>query len=213
MARVLIFGATGMVGSGVLRACLNAATVESVTAILRRAPATTHPKLRVVASSDFLNLPTEAFQGIDLCLFCLGISASQVSGEPEYRRITYEYPMEAARLLREQSPAAAFHYISGEGAALDSRYMWARVKAEAERDLIANYGALCLRPAAVGGKPGERTAIWIRAIAPVMRLFRGVRSLYVDSEDIGKAMLTAYREILGGRILRNAEIRDLADRA
>ena len=215
---VLIFGASGMVGGGVLAACLAAPAVPAVTALARRPPSVElrrePQKLRVVLHENFLDYSSaaDAFAGIDLCLFCLGISASQVKNEAEYRRITLEYPLAAARMLKAQSPNAAFHYVSGAGADLKSRFMWARVKAEAEQQLIAEIGALCLRPGAIGGKPSDRTAPWIRALLPLTALFSPIRSLYVKSEDVGKAMLVAHRESLRSRIIDNRQIRDLADR-
>ena len=124
------------------------------------------------------------FAGVDAGLFCLGKSVTQVSGEPEYRRITFDFAMAAALALHEQSPDAVFHYVSGRGASLNSRFMWARVKAEAARALAR----------------------------PAYRLFRSFRSLYVSGDDIGLAMLQAMHDNVRGRIIENAELRDLAER-
>src|SRR6185436_17796068 len=137
--KILLFGASGTAGGGVLQACLHAPEVEEVRAVVRRSLDKIHGKLRGVVHGDYLDYSAvaEAFAGVDAGLFCLGTSATQVSGEAEYRRITYDFAVAAARTLRERSPEAVFHYVSGSGASLDSRMMWARVKAEAERDLIA----------------------------------------------------------------------------
>ena len=110
--RVLIFGATGSAGGAVLSACLAAPIVQEVRAITRRPLAATHAKLRSYAHSDFLDYGSvaDAFYSVDACLFCLGISVTQVSKE-EYVKITHDYTLAAARMLLAQSPNAAFHYI------------------------------------------------------------------------------------------------------
>ena len=122
--------------------------------------------------------------------------------------------MAAAKLLREQSPAASFHYLSGGSAGLKSRWMWARVKAEAERDLMEAYDAVCWRPAMIGGTAGRAAAVLSRGrFGPCSHVvFRPFQSLYIESDDIGRAMLEATRQGLRRRIFENAEMRDLAKR-
>jgi uncharacterized protein YbjT (DUF2867 family) len=212
--KVLIFGATGSAGGSVLRVCLASPRVEEVRAVVRRPLGIADGKLRVVLHEDFLGYGAvaQAFAGVDALLFCLGISVTQVSGEEEYRRITYSFALAAAAELWRQSPAAAFHYLSGQGARLDSRMMWARVKAEAERDLIGLVGAVCWRPGFIDGETSASGPRIYQAARPLFRLLRGFRSLYVTGEDIGRAMLQATVEGLRGRIIENAEIRDLASR-
>ncbi|MGB7437070.1 MAG: NAD-dependent epimerase/dehydratase family protein, partial [Candidatus Acidiferrum sp.] len=133
--KILIFGATGMAGGAVLEACLAAPVVEEVRAITRRGLMHTNAKLRTFVHKDFLDYSTvqEAFHGIDACLYCLGVSVTQVSKE-EYRRITYSYTMAAAQMFQLQCPGAAFHYISGRGTNSGSRMFWAQVKAQVETD-------------------------------------------------------------------------------
>jgi uncharacterized protein YbjT (DUF2867 family) len=211
---ILLFGATGSAGGSVLRACLDAAEVAEVRALVRKAPAVTHRKLRTVRHDDFSRYASAAaaFTGVDACLYCLGKSVSQVSGEAEYRRITTDYALAAARALSAGSPAAVFHFVSGAGAGLDSRFMWARVKAETERDLMAAGDAVCWRPASIDGVASASEPPLYRALRPVMRLLRPFRSLYIQGEDIGRAMLQATADGLRRRIVENAEMRDLADR-
>src|SRR6186997_260126 len=134
---ILIFGATGAAGGSVLDVCLASADVAEVRAIVRRG-LPPHDRLRAVVHADFLDFSplSEAFTGVDACFFCLGKSVTQVASEQEYRTITIAYAVAAARMLQQRSPAAIFHYISGAGAGERSRFMWARVKAEAERALI-----------------------------------------------------------------------------
>jgi uncharacterized protein YbjT (DUF2867 family) len=213
---VLIFGASGSAGGGVLHACLSAAAVSEVRAIARRPLAVAHPKLQVVlhqAYEDFSAIAS-TFAGVDACLYCLGKSSTQVAGEAEYRRLTYDFALAAARTQWRRSPDAVFQFISGASTRMDSRYMWARVKAETERDLLADgHPANCWRPAAIDGLPSASEPLLFRLARPVMRLLKPFRSLYVRAEDIGRAMLAATTQGIRGRIFENAEIRDLADRA
>jgi uncharacterized protein YbjT (DUF2867 family) len=208
---ILIFGATGSAGGSVLRVCLDAPDVDEVRVITRRPLQLEHDKLRVFVHKDFLDYGavTAAFAGVDACLFCLGISVTQVSGEDEYRRITHDFALAAANALKAGSPAAVFHYLSGQGASLDSRMMWARVKAEAERDLIALVNASCWRPGFIDGETSQSAPRIYQAARPLFRLLRVFRSLYVTGEDIGRAMLVAAREGWRGRIVENTEIRAL----
>jgi uncharacterized protein YbjT (DUF2867 family) len=211
---ILIFGATGSAGGSVLRACLDAPEVDQVRALVRRDPRLRHPKLQLRVHQDFADYrgAGAAFAAVDACFYCLGKSVRQVSGEAEYRVVTHDYAVAAARALRDASPGAAFQFVSGSGAHLDSRFMWARVKAETERDLIALCGAVCWRPAAIDGMPSASEPALYRRLRPVFRLLRPFRGLYVHGEDIGRAMLQATADGWRGRIVENAALRDLADR-
>ena len=213
--KVLILGATGSAGGSVLRVCLAAPHVTEVRAIVRRPLGLAHPGLREVQHDNYQDFTAvaDAFAGLDACFYCLGKSVRQTSGEAEYRTITYDYAMAAARRFREQNAAAPFHFISGAGAARDSRFMWARVKAEAERDLLARFDAVCYRPASIDGVPSASEPPLYKAFRPVARvLLKPFRSLYVSGEDIGLAMLQATADAVRSRIIENPEIRDLADR-
>jgi uncharacterized protein YbjT (DUF2867 family) len=214
---VLIFGASGSAGGGVLQACLAAAAVTEVRAVVRRPLTATHPKLRPVLHQtyDDYSAIAEAFAGVDVCLYCLGKSSTQVATEAEYRRLTYDFALAAARALWRGSPSAVFQFISGASTRLDSRYMWARVKAETERDLLADgHPVNCWRPAAIDGVASASEPLLFRLARPVVRVVFGpFRRLYIKAEDIGIAMLAATAAGMRGRIVENAEIRDLADRA
>lgn len=213
--KVLVFGATGAAGGSVLRACLAAPAVEEVRAIVRRPLDLDHAKLRTFVHGDYLDYGAvaEAFDGVDACLWCLGISVRQTSGEAEYRTITHDFALAAARTLRRQSPAAAFHFISGQGTTPDSRMMWARVKAHTERDLMELVGAVCWRPAFIDGETSQNAPRVNQALRPAFRLLRGLRGLYVAGEDIGLAMLRATLDGDRDRIVDNRELRHIADRA
>lgn len=210
--KVLIFGASGSAGGSVLRACFSSSDVKEIRAITRRPLRFTHKKLRVFIHNDYLDYAPveEAFVDVDACLFCLGISASQVSGK-EYRRITHDFALAAANMLQLHSPTAVFHFISGKGTCLDSRFMWARVKAETERDLMTLVNAVCWRPAFIDGESSNSSPRLYRALRPLFRLLRPFHSLYVDGQDLGLAMLKATSENLRGRVMENTEIRDLAN--
>jgi uncharacterized protein YbjT (DUF2867 family) len=211
---VLVFGATGTAGGSVLRVCLADRRVSQTRALTRRPLDICHAKLRATLHSDFASYEPVAaeFDGIDACLFCLGVSVSQVSGEAEYRRITYDTALAAGRTMKSRSPAACFHFISGRSTALDSRFMWARVKAETERDLRASVGAVCWRPGFIDGADSPNAPRLYQVMRPMARLLSPFKSLYVRGEDIGRAMLQATREGLRDAVLENADIRAIAAR-
>ena len=212
--KILLFGATGSAGAAVLDACLAASIVDEVRAITRRPLMSTSPKLRPYVHKDFLDYATveEAFHSVDACLFCLGISATQVSQE-EYRTISYSYPLAAANMFKAKSPGSTFHFISGQGTNADSRMFWARVKAQTEHDLIELLDANCWRPAFIGAKPSPGLPKLYALIQPLSRLLKPFPNLYIDGHDIGRAMLQATSEKLRRRTIENVEIRQIAARA
>jgi len=174
----------------------------------------TASKLRTFVHQDFLNYSTvqEAFRSIDACLFCVGISATQVSKE-DYRKITYSYTLAAANMFKAQCPGAAFHYISGKGTSSTSRFLWARVKAQTERDLIELVEADCWRPAFIDAKPSPSLPVIYRLFFPLGRLCKPFPGLYIRGHDLARAMLQASVEKLRRRVIENPEIREIAARA
>ncbi len=212
--KILLFGATGSAGSSVLDACFAASIVDEVRAITRRPLMHTNSKLRTYVHKDFLDYSTvqEAFRYIDACLFCLGVSVTQVSSE-EYRKITYSYTLAAAQMFKTLCTGAAFHYISGQGTRPDSRFLWARVKAQTEHDLIALVEADCWRPAFIDAKPSSNQPKLYALLHPFGRLLKPFPGLYVHGHDLGRAMLQATVENLRGRVIENAEILRIAARA
>jgi uncharacterized protein YbjT (DUF2867 family) len=212
--KIVIFGASGTVGGGVLKVCLSSPMVEEARAIIRRPLTASHDKLYTFQPESFLNFTAmkEAFADVAACFYCLGVSATQVPGEREYRKITHDFALAAAQMLKRQSPEALFHFISGQGTRPDSRFMWARVKAETERDLLALGNALCWRPGYIAGELSAGSPKSYRVLRPLAKLLKPFRGVYIKAEDIGRAMLQATRENIRGRTIGNAEIRALARR-
>src|SRR5690348_8078367 len=113
---VIVFGATGMVGQGVLRQCLLDPNVQRVLLIGRSSPGLSHPKLHEWIKRDMFDFSADAdaLQGYDACLFCLGVSSIGMK-EPEYARLSYDLTMGWARLLANANGAMVFEYVSGAG--------------------------------------------------------------------------------------------------
>lgn len=137
--KVVLFGATGMVGQGVLRECLLDPDVESILAVVRNASLPQHNKLREIVHQDISDLSAiaDSLSGYNACFFCLGVSAVGMK-EEAYRRLTYDLTVSVARTLAKHNPAMTFIYVSGAGT--DStergRLMWARVKGRTENALL-----------------------------------------------------------------------------
>ena len=138
--KVILFGATGMVGQGVLRECVLDPGVEQVLVIGRRATGQQHGKVREVVLDDLFAVPTlgPQLEGYDACFYCLGVSAVGMT-EEAYRRVTYDLTMVVARCLVERNPGMTFIYVSGQStdSSAQGRVMWARVKGAAENAVSA----------------------------------------------------------------------------
>jgi uncharacterized protein YbjT (DUF2867 family) len=136
--KVIITGATGMIGEGVLHVCLDHPDVEKVLVITRKTTGYSHPKLTEIIHADFFDISPlgERIKGYDACYFCLG-STSLGKNEAEYTKVTYTLAMSFATTLSAQNPGMTFCYISGAGtdSSGKGRSMWARVKGNTENDL------------------------------------------------------------------------------
>ncbi len=194
--RLVIVGATGMVGGYALRFALGSAAVGSVTAIVRRKLGISHPKLQEVVHRDFADCSSlsPALSGQDAAVFCLGAYTGSVS-DAELRRITVDYTIEFARVLRGSSPNAAFSFLSGSGADPTgrSRIAFARYKGEAENALLAA-GFLSLylfRPAYIypvePRKEPNFSYRLLRAIYPAFHLL--FPNQVIRSDDLARAMV------------------------
>jgi uncharacterized protein YbjT (DUF2867 family) len=213
--KVVIFGATGMVGQGVLRESLLAPDVEEVVAVIRTPTGMRHPKLREVKLADFGDLTPikEDLVGADACFYCLGVSSVGLD-EAEYSVISYDYPMAAARTFAEVNPQVTFVYVSGAGTDPDGRRMWSRVKGGAERDIIALLpNGYAFRPGIIRPTHGARSKTRLynsiyTAAAPLLTLLERVFPKYVTTSDrLGRAMLQATRTGFPNHVVENADLR------
>jgi uncharacterized protein YbjT (DUF2867 family) len=215
--KVLLFGATGMIGQGALRECLLDPAVERVLTVGRSATGQKHDKLREIVHADLFDLAPIAAElaGHDACFFCLGASSAGMK-EADYRRLTFDLTLSVARTLAEISPGMTFLYVSGAGTDSTERggSMWARVKGETENALLKLpfKAAYMLRPGFIQPLHGivSRTGLY-RAIYAVMSpayplLERAFPKHLTTTEKLGKAMIAIAR---GGAAKPVLEARDL----
>ncbi|MBB5873726.1 uncharacterized protein YbjT (DUF2867 family) [Allocatelliglobosispora scoriae] len=218
--KVILFGATGMVGQGVQRECLLDPRVTSVLSLVRAPSGTEHPKLRELVHRDFTDFSGVAaeFTGADACFFCLGISSVGVK-EPDYRRITYDFTLAAASTFADACPGKTFVYVSGAGtdSTEQGRTMWARVKGATENAVLAlPLEAYAMRPGAVQPLHGitSKTRLYrvlYAVMAPLTPLLRRLApSLITTTEEIGVAMLKIATSGAPKRILEPRDITALA---
>jgi uncharacterized protein YbjT (DUF2867 family) len=212
--RVVLFGATGMLGHGVLRECLRDESVEAVLAIGRGQSALTHAKLRQIVERDLFRLEElgTALDGYDVCLYCLGMTSVGML-EADYRRLTVELTVSIAATLFKHNAGMNFLFISGTGtdSSGTSATMWARVKGEAENALLGMgfAAAYMFRPAFVQPMDGclARTG-WMRVLAPLVPVLRMVSAGYFSTtEELGRAMLRVASHGYSKRILDSSDFR------
>jgi uncharacterized protein YbjT (DUF2867 family) len=192
--KVIILGATGLIGSGVLDECLDDDRVEKVTAILRTKADRNHPKLKQIIHKDFLDYSKieEQLTGLDACFWCLGDSEGNT--EEEYRKIVKNFALVAAKSLLKVNPNITFIFISGAGTKIDSSMIWARVKAETEIELgkLDFKNQYNMRPALIRSENGVKPRqLSYRILVPIVSLFlRLWGSKYIiGNRQIGKAMI------------------------
>jgi uncharacterized protein YbjT (DUF2867 family) len=215
--KVVIFGATGMVGQGVLRECLLDPDVESVLAIVRKSSLPQHVKLREIVHQDVSDLSAieDSLSGYDACFFCLGVSSVGMTAET-YRRGTYDLTVSVGKTLANLNPTMTFIYVSGAGtdSSERGRLMWARVKGRTENALLQmRFKAVFLfRRGYVQLLHGIRTkTAWYGAFYAVMRPFYPVLKMlfpnYVTTtECVGHAMLSVTKRGFPKPILENRDI-------
>jgi uncharacterized protein YbjT (DUF2867 family) len=218
--KVILLGATGMVGQGVLRECLLDPEVESVLTIGRNVTGQNHAKLKEIVQKDLMDYSgiEEKLSGYDACFFCLGISSLGKS-EEDYTRVTYGYAMAAAKALMGLNPQMIFEYVSGTGtdSTEQGRTMWARVKGKTENELLglAFRGAYMFRPAYIQPLHGVKSKTdWYQVIyavmAPLYPVWKALLPDYVTStEQVGKAMIAVAKHGAAKRVLENRDINEL----
>ena len=217
---VLLFGATGMVGQGVLRECLLDPDVQSVLSVGRSQTGQRHPKLRELVHGDFLDFSAleQDMAGFDSCFFCLGVSSAGMS-EERYQRVTYDITMAAARTLAKLNPDMTFIYVSGMGTDGSERggVMWARVKGKTENALMklpfkARY---MFRPGFIQPlhRIRSKTRLY-RAFYTITRpIYPVIRALFpryvTTTEQLGRAMIKVAKQGAQKSVLENWDINSI----
>jgi uncharacterized protein YbjT (DUF2867 family) len=218
--KVLVFGATGMLGQAVVRECLRDPSVSQLIVIGRRATNITDPKLVEIVEADITHLaPHEALlREVDACLFCLGVTSLGLS-EADYSRLTYDLTLAVARELVRVNLHMTFIYVSGAGT--DStergRAMWARVKGRTENELLrlGFHAAYMFRPGAIIPLHGIRSRTeWYNAMYALIRpmaapLTRLAPRLVTTTDRLARAMLVVARDGYSSPILESSDINRL----
>ena len=213
MIRVIITGATGMVGEGVLNECLQHDKVEQVLVINRKPCGIKHPKLKEIIHANFYDLDTieQQLVNYNACFFCLGVSSLGMK-EPEFLRLTYMLTMHVAQLLAKLNPAMTFCYISGAGtdSTEKGRIMWARVKGKTENDLmkLSFKKVYNFRPGVLQPTKGLKNTLgfykWLGWLLPVIRM---IAPRYICTlRELGIAMINSVTKGYEKQIL---EVKDI----
>jgi uncharacterized protein YbjT (DUF2867 family) len=213
---VILTGATGMVGEGVLFECLQNSNVQSVLMVNRRHYQLQHPKLKELIVPNFFKLDAiaEQLHGYDACFFCAGVSSVGMN-EETYTRITYDTTLLFAKTVLGQNPDLVFTYVSGSGtnSTEQGRLMWARVKGKTENDLVklpvkAVYN---FRPAVMVPFEGQKN--WKSVYKYLAMLIKMVVPKYVlTMQDVGRAMINAATVGYPKPVLEIQDIKVLARR-
>ena len=211
--KVIITGATGMVGEGVLLECLANPHVSEVLSVSRKSTAMSHPKLKEYLVPDFLSLKDDDknLRGYDACFFCAGISSVGMK-EAEYSRITYDTTVHFAKVALQQNPQLDFIYVSGSGtdSSEKGRLMWARVKGRTENALskMPFRKVYLFRPGFMKLTPGQKNALkiykYIGWMYPFLKLVlpNGTSTL----KQVGQAMINS---VVTGSDKQILEVRDI----
>ena len=211
--KVVLFGATGMVGQGVLRECLLDPGVERVLAVGRSPTGQQHAKLVHGDFTDFSAIESE-LTGYDACFFCLGVSSVGMDAE-RYQHLTYDITMAAAKTLARLNPGMVFTYVTGRGtdSTEQGSLMWARVKGKTENDLLKLFrAAYMFRPGAIQPLHGVRSkTAWVQAIyvvtAPLLSWLARIAPKYVTTtEQMGRAMIKVARDGYPKPVLESEDI-------
>lgn len=218
--KAIIFGATGMIGSGVLRACLDDPDVSAVLAVLRTPSGVTHPKLRELIHKDFYDYSAiqGELAGYNACFFTLGVTSLGLD-EAAYTRVTYDLTVAAAEALLKANPGMSFCYVSGQNTDSTEKggAMWARVKGRLENKLLSMpfQPAIMFRPGGIIPMKGIKSKTWwyqafYTVLSPLLRLLMPIFPGFItSSERLGRAMLRAARGEADKNILEPIDINRL----
>ena len=219
--KVIITGATGMVGKGVLLECLDHEAISKVLVIGRNPVGIKHPKLKELIQKDFTDFSRfkDQLSGYDACFYCLGISAAGLN-EMQYKKITYDYTLALANTLFELNSTMTFVYVSGQGtdSTEKGRMMWARVKGKTENDLL-HLGfkqAFMFRPGVIIPLRGikSRTKSYQFMYDYFMWLVKLIKAIspnsVVNTTQIGMAMINIMLKGYKKKVIRSKDIIELA---
>ena len=211
--KVIITGATGMVGEGVLLECLAHPEVAEVLLVGRKAFGRVHPKLKELVVPDFLHLDgvRDHLSGYDGCFYCAGVSSVGMK-EPEYTRVTYDVTLQFAEVLAGLNPGMVFDYVSGAGtdSSEKGRVMWARVKGRTENALmrLGFRRVYAFRPGYIGATEGQRNVPsyykYFALLIPV--LYRVLPTHGCTMREVGLAMISS---VLVGYPKQVLEVKDV----
>jgi len=215
--KVIIFGATGMVGQGALNACLRDREVSQVLLVGRTASGRMEPRIKEWVTSDLFDLGGRAadLSGYDACFFCLGVSSSGMD-EARYTRITHDLTLSVAGTLCRLNPGMTFIYLSGAGAdsTENSRTMWTRVRGRTENELrrLPFKAVYVFRPGIIQPLDGIRSKtssyrLFYSAIGPLLTpLRRLIPKVILTTDGMGRAMIAAARRGAPKAVLEAADI-------
>ncbi|MHB0771385.1 Rossmann-fold NAD(P)-binding domain-containing protein [Bradyrhizobium sp. 5.13L] len=217
---VIIFGATGMVGQGVLRECLLDPGIGHVLVVGRSPTGVRNAKLTEIIHDDFMDYSAIESQltGFDACFFCLGVSSIGMN-EERYRHLTYDLTLAAATTLARLNPQMILTYVTGAGTDSTEKgpRMWARIKGKTENDLfkLPFKAVYAFRPGAIQPLHGARSKTpWVQAVyavsGPLWSVLRRISPRLVTStEQIGRAMIRVAREGYPRKVLEMEDINSL----
>ena len=219
--RVLIFGATGMIGQAVVKEAIAAPQIDAVRLVDRTPALISHQKIKETIAGDFFDLSAieDDLGGYDACIFCVGVSAAFMD-EETYTRRTYDLTLSVAATVLRLNPNLVFVYVTGQGA--DSSevgsIMWARVKGKTENALLRTpfKAAYMFRPGAILPLDGIRSKTRLYdfmylVFSPLIGIARRINPAWIPTtRDIGRAMLAVCDGKVPKRILENADIVALA---
>lgn len=218
--KAIVFGATGMVGEGVLHEALKDPNVESVLVVGRRSCGVKHVKLSEIVHADFFDYSAieSRLTGYNACLFCLGVT-SVGKDEKEYTRLTYDLTMQAAKTLAKLNREMTFCYISGAGtdSSEKGRIMWARVKGKTENDLakLPFKAAYSFRPGFIKPTKGLKNAFLLARVMaygyPLLKVF--FSRFICTLEDLGRSMLRACDQGYPAKVLECSDITRLGQKS
>jgi uncharacterized protein YbjT (DUF2867 family) len=214
---ILLYGASGMVGRGVLRECLADPHIEHIVAAGRSPSGQRDPKLRDLVLTDLEDYSEQEARlvGFDACFFCLGMTSAGLT-EQEYRHATFDLTLAAARTLARLNPRMTFIYVSGAGtdSTEKGRSMWARVKGQTENALLALpfKASYMLRPGMIQPQHGirSRTRSYRVAYAVLKPFMPALKALFpkhiTSTEQLGRVMLSLAKDGYAKPVLETADI-------